>query len=95
MQNNEKKYSYILFSFSFDAVGFKSLADVVLTSIVRYIAKTLYGEEDEDITSEDTKRNVEPPKLLGVHPSSNEKVSTSKPFIYQLIDFTSCLLPIS
>lgn len=40
----------------------------------KYIAKTLYGEEDEDITSEDTKRNVEPPKLLGVHPSSNEKV---------------------
>lgn len=94
MQNNEKKYSYILFS-SFDAVGFKSLADVVLTSIIRYIAKTLYGEEDEDISSEDTKRSVEPPKLLGVHPSSNEKVSTSKPFIYQLIDFTSCLLPIS
>ncbi|XP_049382513.1 uncharacterized protein LOC125846876 isoform X1 [Solanum stenotomum] len=40
----------------------------------KYIAKTLYGEEDEDITSEDTKRNVEPPKLLGVHPSSNEKI---------------------
>uniref|UniRef100_M1AYW3 DNA topoisomerase n=1 Tax=Solanum tuberosum TaxID=4113 RepID=M1AYW3_SOLTU len=39
-----------------------------------YIAKTFYGEEDEDITSEDTKRNVEPPKLLGVHPSSNEKI---------------------
>lgn len=33
VQNNEKKYSYILFSFSFDAVGFKSLADVVLISI--------------------------------------------------------------
>ncbi|XP_059285251.1 uncharacterized protein LOC132038602 isoform X2 [Lycium ferocissimum] len=40
----------------------------------KYIAKTLYGEEEEDITSEDTKRNVEPPKLLGVLPSSNEKV---------------------
>ncbi|KAM3252036.1 DNA topoisomerase 1 isoform X1 [Capsicum annuum] len=40
----------------------------------KYIAKTLYGEEDEDITSEDTKRSVEPPKLLGVNPSSNEKV---------------------
>ncbi|KAK4347676.1 hypothetical protein RND71_034015 [Anisodus tanguticus] len=40
----------------------------------KYIAKTLYGEEEEDIPSEDTKRNVEPPKLLGVHPSSNEKV---------------------
>lgn len=40
----------------------------------KYIAKTLYGEEDEDITSEDTKRNVEPAKLLGVHPTSNEKV---------------------
>ncbi|MCD7453592.1 hypothetical protein HAX54_021535 [Datura stramonium] len=40
----------------------------------KYIAKTLYGEEDEDITSEDAKRNVEPPKLLGVNPSSNEKV---------------------
>lgn len=40
----------------------------------KYIAKTLYGEEDEDITSEDAKRTVEPPKLLGVHPSSNEKI---------------------
>ncbi|CAN4083669.1 unnamed protein product [Withania somnifera] len=40
----------------------------------KYIAKTLYGEEDEDMPSEDTKRNVEPPKLLGVNPSSNEKV---------------------
>ncbi|KAG5571741.1 hypothetical protein H5410_061507 [Solanum commersonii] len=40
----------------------------------QYIAKTLYGEEDEDITFEDTKRNVEMPKLLGVHPSSNEKI---------------------
>ncbi|XP_055803909.1 uncharacterized protein LOC129872969 isoform X3 [Solanum dulcamara] len=40
----------------------------------KYIAKTLYGEEDEDITSEDTKRSVEPPKLLGVHPSSKEKI---------------------
>lgn len=40
----------------------------------KYIAKTLYGEEDEDISSEDTKRSVEPPKLLGVHPSSNEKI---------------------
>lgn len=89
MQNNEKKCSYIFFSFSFDVLGFKSLADVVLISFVRYIAKTLYGEEDEDITSEDTKRNVEPAKLLGVHPTSNEKVSTSKPFIYRLIDYTS------
>lgn len=80
MQNNEEKYSCILFSFSFNIV-FTLFADVALTFILRYIAKTLYGEEDEDITSEDTKRNVEPPKLLGVHPSSNEKVTTSSLYI--------------
>ena len=39
----------------------------------RYIAKTLYGEEDED---EDPEKsiNVEEPKLLGTHPQSGEKV---------------------
>ncbi|CAO2823712.1 unnamed protein product [Amaranthus hypochondriacus] len=39
----------------------------------KYIAKTLYGEEDED---EDPEKNttVEEPKLLGTHPQSGEKV---------------------
>ncbi|KAI4316196.1 hypothetical protein L6164_024199 [Bauhinia variegata] len=40
----------------------------------KYIAKTLYGEDEEE---EDTPNNniaVEEPKLLGVHPNSKEKV---------------------
>ncbi|GMH10739.1 hypothetical protein Nepgr_012580 [Nepenthes gracilis] len=38
----------------------------------KYIAKTLYGdEEDDDSPQENT---VEEPKLLGLHPISNEKV---------------------
>ncbi|XP_020536598.1 DNA topoisomerase 1 isoform X2 [Jatropha curcas] len=39
----------------------------------KYIAKTIYGDEEEE---EETPRNnaVEEPKLLGVHPVSNEKV---------------------
>ncbi|KAF9623581.1 hypothetical protein IFM89_003371 [Coptis chinensis] len=39
----------------------------------KYIAKTLYGEEEED---EDPKKMniVSEPKLLGLHPSSNEKI---------------------
>ncbi|KAG8367113.1 hypothetical protein BUALT_Bualt16G0038800 [Buddleja alternifolia] len=40
----------------------------------KYIAKTLYGEDDEDITPEDQKNNVQEPKLLGLNPGSNEKV---------------------
>lgn len=41
----------------------------------RYIAKTLCHEDDEEITSDDKKKNVEPPKVLGLNPGSNEKVS--------------------
>ncbi|KAG9150828.1 hypothetical protein Leryth_002976 [Lithospermum erythrorhizon] len=40
----------------------------------KYIAKTLYGEEDDDITSEESNKNVDEPKLLGLNPGSNEKV---------------------
>nr|GMD04585.1 DNA topoisomerase 1-like isoform X1 [Ipomoea batatas] len=40
----------------------------------KYIAKTLYGEQDEDTASEDNTNNMDEPTLLGVHPSSNEKV---------------------
>lgn len=38
----------------------------------RYIAKTLYGDEEEE---EETPQNksMEEPRLLGVHPVSNEK----------------------
>ncbi|KAK1424641.1 hypothetical protein QVD17_19974 [Tagetes erecta] len=39
----------------------------------KYIAKTLYGEDDDDSTPE-SGRAVEEPKVLGVHPDSNEKI---------------------
>lgn len=45
-----------------------------LLAYFRYIAKTLYGEQDEDTASEDNTRSMEEPTFLGVHPSSNEKV---------------------
>ncbi|GKC81708.1 DNA topoisomerase, type IA, partial [Tanacetum coccineum] len=38
-----------------------------------YIAKTLYGDEDDD-ASPDNGRAVEEPKVLGLHPGSNEKI---------------------
>ncbi|GFQ04534.1 DNA topoisomerase 1 [Phtheirospermum japonicum] len=40
----------------------------------KYIAKTLYGEDEEDNTPEHQKNNVQEPKLLGLHPGSSEKV---------------------
>ncbi|KAI3458916.1 hypothetical protein Pfo_015579 [Paulownia fortunei] len=40
----------------------------------KYIAKTLYGEDDDEITPEHEKNNVQEPKLLGLNPGSNEKV---------------------
>jgi hypothetical protein len=38
----------------------------------RYIAKTLYGDDDEEVTSQSN--SVEEPKLLGINPGSTEKV---------------------
>ncbi|KAL6577561.1 hypothetical protein OROMI_009889 [Orobanche minor] len=40
----------------------------------KYIAKTLYGEDDEDATPEYQKTNIQEPKLLGLYPVSNEKI---------------------
>ncbi|XP_073015179.1 uncharacterized protein [Primulina eburnea] len=40
----------------------------------KYIAKTLYGEDDEEINPENKQKNTPEPKLLGLHPGSNEKV---------------------
>ncbi|XP_024990919.1 uncharacterized protein LOC112525162 isoform X2 [Cynara cardunculus var. scolymus] len=39
----------------------------------KYIAKTLYGDDDDD-ASPDNGRAVEEPKVLGLHPGSNEKI---------------------
>lgn len=44
----------------------------------KYIAKTIYKEEEEDISLENKTRNVEPPKLLGLHPGSSEQVLLKK-----------------
>ncbi|GLT62943.1 hypothetical protein SLA2020_355440 [Shorea laevis] len=38
----------------------------------KYIAKTLYGDDDEEVTPQNN--NVEEPKLLGINPGSTEKV---------------------
>ncbi|XP_051119971.1 uncharacterized protein LOC127243826 isoform X2 [Andrographis paniculata] len=41
----------------------------------KYIARTLYGqEEDEEDDPEDKQKSMEEPKLLGLHPATNEKV---------------------
>ncbi|XP_076892583.1 uncharacterized protein LOC143544344 isoform X2 [Bidens hawaiensis] len=40
----------------------------------KYIAKTLYSEEEDDPSSPENGRAVEEPKLLGLHPVSKEKV---------------------
>lgn len=39
----------------------------------RYIAKTLYGDEEEE-ESPQKSTTIEEPKLLGLNPGSNEKV---------------------
>ncbi|KAL9376010.1 hypothetical protein Peur_030130 [Populus x canadensis] len=41
----------------------------------RYIAKTLYGDDEEEETPQDTNdTNVDETKLLDVHPTSEEKI---------------------
>ncbi|GMP97358.1 hypothetical protein CsSME_00045647 [Camellia sinensis var. sinensis] len=37
-----------------------------------YIAKTLYGDDDEEVTPQNSD-TVEEPKCLGLYPGSNEK----------------------
>lgn len=43
-----------------------------LVTVNRYIAKTLYGDDDEEVPPQNN--NVEEPKLLGINPVSSEKV---------------------
>ncbi|KAG6706212.1 hypothetical protein I3843_07G206400 [Carya illinoinensis] len=38
----------------------------------KYIAKTLYGDDDEEVAPQ--KNNIEEPKVLGINPGSTEKV---------------------
>ncbi|KAI7756466.1 hypothetical protein M8C21_029400 [Ambrosia artemisiifolia] len=40
----------------------------------KYIAKTLYGEDDNDDSSPESGKAVEEPKLIGLHPDSGEKI---------------------
>ncbi|KAJ6856198.1 hypothetical protein NC651_037936 [Populus alba x Populus x berolinensis] len=63
----------------------------------RYIAKTLYGDDEEEETPQDTNdTNVDETKLLDVHPTSDEKVLLKKGpygFYVQLgEDRTGCTL---
>lgn len=39
----------------------------------RFIAKTLYRDDNEEVTSQNNPTAVEP-KLIGLHPGSNDKV---------------------
>ncbi|THG15686.1 hypothetical protein TEA_021643 [Camellia sinensis var. sinensis] len=40
---------------------------------IRYIAKTLYGDDDEEVTPQNSDTGEEP-KCLGLYPGSNEKI---------------------
>lgn len=40
---------------------------------IRYIAKTFYGDEEDD-ESQQTSFTMDEPRLIGVYPSSGEKV---------------------
>ncbi|XP_044464967.1 DNA topoisomerase 1-like isoform X2 [Mangifera indica] len=40
----------------------------------KYIAKTLYGDEDEEEDAPEKSSSVEEPRLIGLHPGSHEKV---------------------
>lgn len=50
--------------------------------LIRYIAKTLYGneepneEEEEDVSNPKSRINMDEPKLIGVYPGSDEKVGS-------------------
>ncbi|GMQ07516.1 hypothetical protein CsSME_00051672 [Camellia sinensis var. sinensis] len=41
--------------------------------LARHIAKTLYGDDDEEVTPQNS-GTVEEPKFLGLYPGSNEKI---------------------
>lgn len=63
-----------------------ALLMVLVVTENRYIAKTLYGEEEEGDT-EQANSKIEEPKLLGCHPGTNEKVSfRSWHLLYALFD---------
>ena len=49
--------------------------------VIRYIAKTLYGEDEEEVTPQNN-QSVEEPKLLGLHPVSSEKVAFTADFFF-------------
>ncbi|KAL1538896.1 DNA topoisomerase 1-like isoform X1 [Salvia divinorum] len=40
----------------------------------KYIAQTLYGEDNDDDIQDQQKRSIEEPKLLGLHPASQDKI---------------------
>lgn len=47
---------------------------LILKFLYSYIAKTLYGDEEEEEDANPKNKIVHEPKLLGLHPGSNEKV---------------------
>lgn len=72
-QNASKYKVHMLYSLSIASISLICVfMKIQLTR--RYIAQTLYGEDNDDDTQDQQKRNVEEPKLLGLHPGSEEKV---------------------
>lgn len=63
-------FNQIMYLFSTNGIVLNFLVSV------RYIAKTLYGEDEEEVTPQNN-NSVEEPKLLGLHPVSNEKVAST------------------
>lgn len=59
----------------------------------RYIAKTIYGGDDDDDDGEDSRKTeiTSEPKVLGLHPTSNEKVHSPFPLSpFRTLDLTVC-----
>lgn len=69
-QGKKKLKSILVIVFCSDCKKF--LIIMHLVTVNRYIAKTLYGDDDEEVPPQNN--NVEEPKLLGINPVSSEKV---------------------
>ncbi|KAL7168627.1 hypothetical protein ACSBR2_038963 [Camellia fascicularis] len=65
----------VMVSSDFNLLSLTSLlnASSLLQKLHLYIAKTLYGDDDEEVTPQNSS-TVEEPKCLGLYPGSNEKI---------------------
>ncbi|KAL8459785.1 hypothetical protein ACS0TY_031634 [Phlomoides rotata] len=82
----EKTFGDFLFASFCDENGIcpSRLQGKLVFKVSRYIAKTLYGEDDEDeATTERRKTNMEEPKLLGLNPGEITQMMI-KPIVLKL-----------